>query len=289
MAKINTAVTIPLTPLAVIRYGITEKKKAELDLLSSQVLDAQHDVEQFQAIVASLTEKSNKLQSDLSAAENNKAKTLNNKNLVQQLVKSAEDLKSNADIAFSNMIVADAKTHSLTESIKTLIDKLIFSVQVINKLGNLIAKRKALNPLISDDLINMMGEAGKAANNAVALTLVALKSAFAAHASNIESEAALALSYAQSMSLYKALTGSDADQVTANGQEAKDKKQAPSLQQLLIDAHTNAVKDYELTQTASVLATSQLNNAIMALNKAQSKMKSRQSSLAAANAAALAS
>ena len=33
------------------KYGVTEKKKETLDLLSNQILDAQNEVQQLQAIV----------------------------------------------------------------------------------------------------------------------------------------------------------------------------------------------------------------------------------------------
>lgn len=286
MAIANTARTIPLMPLVNSRYGITEKKKAELDQLTLEVLDAQHDVEQFQAIVTSLTEKSNKLQAALSAAESSRTQTLNNRNLLDQLVQSALDLQNNASIAFDEIIDANTRTAVLSASVKSVMDKLIYVAQLVNKMGALVARKKALNPLISDDLVSMIGDAGKAANNAVALTLVALKSAFAAQASNTESQAALALGYQQSMSFYQVLTGKGPD-----GKQAMDENNKPvdSLQSLLYDAYGTAKANYETTQKASLLTISQLNNAKASLSKAQVKLNSLQLSLAAANAAALAS
>ncbi len=78
------------------KYGVTERKKAELDALTTMVTDAQFDVQQYQAIVNSLTEKSQNFQGFLSAAEANKQLALSNKNTVDSLVNAALDLRENS-------------------------------------------------------------------------------------------------------------------------------------------------------------------------------------------------
>jgi hypothetical protein len=269
----------PLRALAISkRYGITENKKAELDALTLQVLDAQHDVEQYQSIVTSLTEKVANFQGFLAIAETTRSHTNSNRVLIEQMVQSALDLQNNSKIGFNEIVLADSKTKALAENIKIVIDKLIYSAEVIAKLSNIIIQRKALNPLISDELISMVGAAGKDANNAVALTLVALKSVFAAQASNMESEAAMSLEYTQTMALYKTITGSG----------GTDKK-VQSLESLLRKAYTDAKANYARIEKALTITVNQLNDAKAGLNKAQVKLKSLQAGLAAADAAALAS
>jgi len=278
--KTHRAAPLPIMPS---RYGITESKKAELDKLSIQVIDAQYDVNKFQSIVTSLADKVNNFQVFLATAENTRTQAYNNKILMTQLVQNALDLQNNSNIAFDEIVLADTKTKILGVNIKQVIDKLIYSAEVLNKLATIITRKKALNPLISDELISVLATAGSDANNAVALALVALKSTFAAQASNMESEAAIELAYTQSSDLYETLVnGIASDEV-----EAKEKEK--SLEYLLHEAYKNAKSNYQKLEKALIICTKQLNDAKSDLNKAQIKLKSLQSGLAAANAAALAS
>ena len=153
------------------RKGITEEKKADLNALIIQVQDAQYIVDQNQAIVASLTEKLNNFQNFLAIADAKRTQALNNKNIVIQLVQSSKDLQSNSQIAFNEIVAADGKTKSLATKISDVMNKLIYSAEVINKLASFVIRKKALNPLISDELISVLTTAGTDANNAVALTL----------------------------------------------------------------------------------------------------------------------
>lgn len=261
--------------------GVTEQKKAELDALAILVLDAQHNVLQFQAIVDSLTEKSNNLQGNLAKDESVRTQTYNNKMLMDQMAQSAKDLKSNSKIAIDEMALASVKTKELAPYIKVLIDKLIYAAEILNKLSNIIIKKKAINPLISDDLITMLGTAGKDANDAVAATLVALQSTFAAQASNMETEMALGLEMDQANLFYEFLMSGNPAQETSDPNK--------SLYFYLNNAYTVAKAKYKITEKAFKVVTKQLNDAKTDLNKAQVKLKSLQSGLAAANAAALAS
>jgi hypothetical protein len=265
------------------RYGITESKKAELDKLSIQVIDAQYDVNKFQSIVTSLADKVNNFQAFLATAENTRTQAYNNKILMTQLVQNALDLQNNSNIAFDEIVLADTKTKILGVNIKQVIDKLIYSAEVLNKLATIITRKKALNPLISDELISVLATAGSDANNAVALALVALKSTFAAQASNMESEAAIELAYTQSSDLYETLVNGIASD------EVEEKEKEKSLEYLLHEAYKNAKANYQKIEKALIICTKQLNDAKSDLNKAQIKLKSLQSGLAAANAAALAS
>lgn len=264
------------------KYAITEKKKAELDELALQVLDAQHDVDQYQAIVSALTLKLSDFESFLATAENNRAIALTNKNQMNQLAQGIQDLSENSVLAFNEMVLADGKTKDLAVQVKEVMDKLIYAVEIINKLANIVISKKALNPLISDELISMIGQAGNDANNAVALTLVALKSTFAAQASNMESEATSALLLTQARALYHVMTGKNAD-------GSAPKNNAIPLNELFDLTYSHAKKRFDQVQAANVVTTRQLNQASTLLNRAQIKLGSLQSGLAAANAAALAS
>jgi len=266
-------------PSTHIVTGVNEQKKAELDALTIEVLDAQQNVAQYQAIIDSLTEKSGNIQNFLTADENMRSQTYNNKLLMDQMMQTTLDLKNTSKVAVNEMNEAGIKTKKLAPHIKKLVDQLIYASEIINKLSNIIIRKKAINPLISDDLITMVGTAGKNANDAVALTLIALQSTFAAQASNLETEMAMALEMEQSKAFYDLLTGTT--RTSASGKT--------SLAWYLNNAYTVAKNKYEETEKAYKMVSRQLNDAIADLSKVQVKLKSLQSGLAAATAATLAS
>jgi len=275
------------------KYGITERKKAELDAKALEVIDAQQDVDQYQAIVTALTQKLNTFENLQAMAETNRTKALSNKNIVDQLVQSTKDLLDNSKIAFNDIVLADSSSKELAGKLKDLMDKLIYSVELINKLSALVISKKALNPLISDELVAMVGQAGGDANNAIALTLIALQSTFASQSANMESEAAAALGYTQARSLYQIMTGTDANgdkiMVTDKDGQPTDVPGTNSLQAMIYQAYTDAKNLFDKRQHAYNLVVNQVNLATIKLNKAQVKLKSLQTGLSAGNAAAMVS
>lgn len=267
------------------RYGITEKKKAELDSLKNQVIDAGAIVQQQQIIVNSLNEKATRYQGYLLVADANRTHALSNKNLIDQVVQNAYDLGYNSRNAFNMTAASSNNTTLVAENISDLINKLIYSVEIINKLSNLVIRKKALNPLISDDLISRINTAGTDANNAVALTLIALKSTLAAEASILESEAAITLENKQATKLYLTLTDEKSIDAPLSPQPVTD----TSIRALLYNAYKNSQIAYDKANTANDETARQLNYASTNLSKAQIRLQSLQSGLAAATAAALAS
>ncbi|WP_420571492.1 hypothetical protein [Kordia sp.] len=282
------------------KYGITEKKKQEIDFLTQEVLNAENEVQQYQAIVDSLTEKENKLTVDLATAEANKAQALDNKNAVDTVISNAKDLYENSKATYTelsgteNQSVtnttqtpsgAEPKIKLVATEINTVVNKLIYSAEVINKLSNLVIRKKATNPLISDELVTMVTQASSDANNAVALTLVALESVFASQATTIEAKSAMSLELLQATKLYEFIIGEEIDNVENEDMPAANE----SLKYYLYTAYNITSNMYEEVLKASNDTTAQLNAAEASLSKAQVKLKSLQSGLAAANAAALAS
>ncbi len=268
------------------KYGVTERKKQELDNLTQQVLEAQGTVEQLEAIVSSLTTKSEKLQANLATAEENKTQALNNKDLSDEVVENLVSLKGESTTVFNDTVEAESKIKEVAKEINQVIEKLIFSAEVINKLGNLVIRKKAINPLISDELVTMVTTAGADANNAVSLTLLALQSVFTAQATTKESEAAAALELLQATKLYEFAVGSDTGESIKSDLPITEKT---SIKGLLEQAYEFSKKMYHEALLANKDTLKQLNSAKRELETAQVKLNSLQSALAAANAAALAS
>jgi hypothetical protein len=253
------------------------------------VLDAQHDVEQNQALVTSLSNKLSNFQMYMSVADSKRTQALNNKNLVDQLVQNALNLKQSSGLAFFETNRADSKTKELSAKLSEVMNKLIYSAELINKLAASVVRKKASNPLISDELISVLGTAGTDANNAVAVTLVALQSTFAAQATNIESKQAMALEFIQAREMYEFITGAAPGQVINTPAIVTGKTMQKSLYAQLYLAYEYAKQHYDSVQNALKITTRQLNQAQMVLNRAQVKLTSLQAGYSAANAAAMAS
>lgn len=295
------------------KYGVTEKKKSELDALTNQVLYAQDKVEQLQAIVNSLTEKSQLLQSQLATEKANKDLALSNRELLGQVVDNVIDLLTASHGTFDKVVCSDSRIKDVSNSIKEVMDKLVYSAEVVNKLSNLVIRKKGQNPLISDELVTMVTNAGKDANNAVALTLTALNSVFTSQAITVESEGTMSLEYLHTIKLYEFITGENLSEDPADDTSKKiisiiDKirlnkrkiiiieeettihePEKACIKELIYKAYNKASLRYKQVLTASNDAMKQLSEAETALSKETGVLNSLQSGLAAANAAALAS
>ena len=278
----NTTVFKTIQRPVYLKYGITEQKKAELDALSIKVVNAQDNVEKLKAIVSSLTQKSNKLNANLTVADTNRAQALSNKETLDRIIDQVTDLKDNSHITFDEVVFADERIKKVALDIRTVIDKLIYSAELVNKLANLVIRKKALNPLISDELITMITTAGTDANNAVALTLTALKAVFASQATTLESEAALSLEYLQAVKLLEFITGKETDNI-------ENELPKNNIKELLNKAYKKSEQQYQEALVASKDTIKQLSEAQVNLDKATIRLNSLQAGLAAANAAALAS
>ncbi|WP_298423899.1 hypothetical protein [uncultured Kordia sp.] len=275
------------------RYGVTERKKQELDRLTQEVLNAQGTVEEYEAIVNSLTQKLDKLNAELATAKTNKDQSLSNKDAVDTVVDNAKNLLHNSEIVVNETSKANGDIRETAEQANSLINKLIYAAEIVNKLANLVIRKKATNPLISDELISLVTQAQTDANNAVALTLVALESVFASQATTSESVAAVELENEQIDKLYKLLTEGDValekpDNASINSASTTDLKNT-SIKSYLYEAYTIASAMYDEVLTAANDTSSQLNSAKASLSNSQVKLASLESGLAAANAAALAS
>lgn len=268
MSIINT-----LTTRATTKYGITESKKSEIDAIEAEVINAQHKVDQMQTIVNALHDKSILFATYMNEAKETLDTIGTNYQSLDEAVLNASELLQSSDIAAKEMIAASGKTDEQASLSNTVINKLIYSAEVVNKLANMIVRKKALNPLISDELISMVSKAGEDANNAVTLSLVALKSSISAQTTNAESMAISSLEVFQAKKLLYLLT------------EQQDSNIKVVLSKELEEAKGN----YDSLKMASENADGQFNEAKMQLNKATVSLNSLKAGLAAANAAALAS
>mgnify|MGYP000235540149 CR=1 FL=1 len=271
-----------LTDLNTGKYGVTQKKWETLDSLNIKVLNEEGNVEQLQAIVTSLTEKLNKLTTELKNAEQVKKQALSNKELGEEVFSKIKELEETSSRANTSISEAKDKAEFTAVQAKVVVDKLIYSAKVINKLANLVVRKKALNPLISDELVAMVTKAGSDANTAVPLLLKALESVYASQATILESRETLSLEEIQVKELYKYLTTDPKG--SENNNEFKK-----SVRSLLDLGYKSSEQTYNSTLKALNDTTAQLSAAQRMLSKATTELSSLKSGYAAAKAAALAS
>lgn len=277
----------------ITKYGVTEKKKTELDDLVIKVRNAEDEVEQLQAVVNSLSAKFDKLQAELVIAKANEDKGLANKKMVDSIVLNVKDHVSDSELAKKRMGQAEDKIQKAASQMSTLIEELIYSAELINKLADLIVRKKASNPLISDELITRVTSAGTDANSAVALTLTALQSIFTSQATNVEGQNVVKLEnkYAKDLNgLIKYRKKGELKEMNLKKFElTSDHEKYMNVSDMLLQAYNDYKKIYNSTLAATDDTSEQLTEANIVLDNAVVNLDSLRASLAAAQAAALAS
>lgn len=279
-----------------LAIGIVYKEKATLDGLAMQVAEAQYEVDQYQAIVDAETAKSTQFNDFLTAAEANKAAALANLNLAIDVDSAVSSLCSSTGLALKQTGTATREIKRVSGDMATLINKLIFTVELIDKFGQLVNKQKLSNPLIPDSLISFMANAATDANNAIALTLTALQSCYAAEATSLRSQEIITLENEQVTALKTKIENQTlASESQDIGVLAPDGKflvgftpKGTGVLALMQQAYDKASKKYDQALTNVNIVNQQLAYAQSELGTATTSLNSCKAGLAAATAAAYA-
>lgn len=189
------------------KFAINDKKQAELDQLKAEIARAEYKVDQLDAIVVSLTAKQGSFTTAYASAETDRATALNNLNMVKQVVEGIKEMVRKANTVAAQTNGTNSQINETADNISVLIDQLIYSAEVIDKLALLINKKQASKVLISAELVTAVNTASSDANSAIALTLTALNSCFTAVASCGEANRMTFLEKGQSLNLFGLVTG----------------------------------------------------------------------------------
>jgi len=265
--------TMIINSLAV---GIVYKEKATLDWLAMQVAEAQYEVDQYQAIVDAETAKSIQFNDYLTAAEANKAAALTNLNLAIDIDSSVNALCTSTGLALKQTGTATREIKRVSGEMATLINKLIFTVELIDRFGQLVNKQKLSNPLVPDPLISFMAKATADANNAVALTLTALQSSYVAEATSLRSQQIIALENDQVTTLKSTIE----QQALASG--VKDTTGLVVDGNFIVGFTPNCTGVLALVQQAYDKANEKYNQALINVNIVNQQLAYAQSSLSTA-------
>jgi chromosome segregation ATPase len=270
---------------------VADRKNSEIQSLTGQVTQAQYDVAEKQAIVNSLQAKSQQFSQYLAQADDDQDTTLSNLNTGKDVLSSANALAGSMLAANNKVSQASSGSSDVAAQMAELVNKLILSIEYINRASQLVNKQKANNPLVPDKLIDSMSKAATSANNAIALTLTALQSCYVAEATLLESNNVLALGYEKSAELFKQmgyLWNSQSGVVLMAATAPSSGTNLPGILAMLQQAYDNAKANYNEALTSNNIVTKQLAHAQEELADAQVRLNSYQSGLAAATAAAYA-
>jgi hypothetical protein len=266
--------------------GIADQKKASIDLLTNQVTVAQNVVTEQQAIVTALTAKAAQFKSYLDAAAGNRAIAQTNMTLGDDAKSNAHNLLTSSQLVNDQTTLASTGMIAASDSMATLISQLVFSGEIIDKAIVTVNKQKLLNPLIPDSLITYLNKAATDTNNAVALTLTALQSCYAANATLEESHCSMELCVLQARKLDEKMgqnPNGEPPLIYGLG------KKSTGIIGLLNAALASANKVYDAALKNNECVNKQLSYAQEQLAIATTALASLKAGLAAANAAAYAS
>lgn len=273
-----------------LALSVADKKNSEIQSLTGSVTQAQYDVAEQQAIVSSLQAKSQQFNLYLTQADDDQESALANLNLGKDALSSASSLVASMTTATSKVNEASSGASDVAAQMAELVNKLILSIEYINKTAQLVNKQKANNPLVPDKLIDNMSKAAANANNAIALSLAALQSCYVAEATLLESSEVLALGSQQSTQLRDRMSflwDSQSGKVLMAA-DAAPGVNGPGIVALLQQAYDDAKVNYNQALTSNNIVTGQLSHAQAELADAQVRLNSYQAGLAAATAAAYA-
>ncbi|MEN0578759.1 hypothetical protein AAIG39_07015 [Phytobacter palmae] len=194
-----------------MKNGIAEQKNAEIDALTSQANKAQFRVNQLTTVVTSLTAKQASFAAQLADADSKKDAALANLNQAKTLVANVETLQRYSLLVSQQTDKSLKNVRETSKHMAELIEQLIFSADVVEKLSGFVNRQKAANNVIPDALVSVLNQATSDANNAVALTLTALQSSYASAASVDEAGSVSALEARQAQQWLTLLTGTSLD------------------------------------------------------------------------------
>lgn len=268
---------LPRERFTISRLRITEVKQAELDNLLIQIQNAQFEYNQQKAISDSLALKIQLFSQSLAEAEASRTEALNNLDLIRKIKDETENLGKQSSVAYNTIKEAAELSNAMTRQLSEMIRQLVFAVEVVNKFSNAIIRKKALNPLVSNELVDLSATLGKDANTAVSLSLVALKSAYSANLGCLDATSSNALQRSLVEKLnYRIHYGS-------GNPDVRD-----SLLDILNTAYINSTEYYQQMLVANQNVKSQFSINQALCDAAAVKLASLQAGYAAASAAALA-
>lgn len=159
----------------------TKKSKVSNKQLHSfiqEVKNTKEEIDLLEVTVSDLSKKAVWMQHKQIKTRTYGNSILECRNNLLQLIETVNDLNNNENSIGLEVVAANTKINQLTKMVDELLKKLLFTIALVNKLSTAIIRKKALNPLISDDLLKSMSIITENSSLAADASLLALQHTF---------------------------------------------------------------------------------------------------------------
>lgn len=169
-----------------IKVSATEAKRlkqSSVDELLTELHDAAIELERLQSLVDTLSERRERLAKRSGIANDHHVQANKVAEATAQSVQLVDRAANRTDEAASQAAVAAECATALLQGFSQWMNELLLMYDLVNRLYLVTIRKKALNPLIPDALIQQLMQAGADVNEAISLSITALKSVQAARTS----------------------------------------------------------------------------------------------------------
>jgi hypothetical protein len=183
----------------------------ELGSLNSDITTTEGEIKKLEAKVTGLTQQRSSSELYLANAKRNDETATANNGFVTQVCSGIIDTITKTNRVTVNTLMSGQRIQSTASIMADLIKQLVYSIELIDALAITINKNKQANILIPDDLVNIITTAGSDANNAMALSLIALQSCCVSMTASEQVGNITLVEHTQSLELYGVLSGKTAE------------------------------------------------------------------------------
>ena len=249
---LNDHFSAPDTFLSELLAHPVRIRKVPLELLAKSGSNHELELNRYQSLVDFWQSELDAVTEIKNAAAIREEKTKERAKFFDQVKNETLVLQNSGEVTQSELIGCSLKIKSLFQEMKAVSKGLKAAVASIEKLSVQITRKKAVNPLISDELVSITGQAIQDSDSATALFSVALKSTFAASPDKLLKESSIVFGHL----FYLAETEKNSNWSNLQDFIAKTSKKSEN--------HLRAVKKTENIITEHLkVANEHLSNAVM--------------------------
>ncbi|MEB0172986.1 hypothetical protein [Undibacterium sp. CCC1.1] len=234
--------------------------------IANQVKQATFQVAQNQAILSVLNAKLQQAQELLNEADQQQSKHLKLRDSVKGAITPLQQVATTLALVTQQTKQANTEISKLAADLSDLVKKLIFSIAFTDKLAQTVNQQKQMNPLLPDILLARFAKASTDAAPAIALTLIALQTTYAAQVN---------LQQAHSFS---ELENGHVTQLVSRAQNSR------GIVALSQQAYAHASHQYQLALNDVTIVTTQLTAAQTAFDSSMVELSSYSAALLAIEA-----
>lgn len=189
------------------KYAINQRKKSDLAALTDEVAVLEFQQQQQQSVVDELELKVSEFSLLLNEAEAKREQAAVRSDMVISAVSHVRAIMHKASMVKKQTAKSDSVIGKTLNEMKKLVQQVIFSADLVNRLVLMIQKKKSSGALISSELSRVMEGAANDADTAVNATLKALTSCHNAVAASEDSSRLTHQEMHQSIELYAMISG----------------------------------------------------------------------------------